>query len=90
MAANIREQAKMLNRSAVTSEILGFSFNSNPVMNEISSISNVISQYRKSLDTGTVDPERELPNFIRALDAAGADRVIAEMQKQLDAWKASN
>jgi putative aldouronate transport system substrate-binding protein len=88
--SNIREQARVLNRSASTSEILGFTFNSNSVMNEISSISNVVSQYRKSLDTGTVDPERELPNFIRALDAAGADKVIAEMQKQLDTWKASN
>jgi putative aldouronate transport system substrate-binding protein len=87
---NIREQARNLNRSASTSEILGFTFDSNPVMNEISSVSNVVTQYRRSLDTGTVDPERELPNFIRALDAAGAERVIAEMQRQLDVWKASN
>lgn len=42
-----------------------------------------------SLETGAVDPETVLPEFIESLKAANVDDVIADKQQQLDAWKAS-
>ncbi|MDQ6420182.1 DUF3502 domain-containing protein [Paenibacillus sp. LHD-117] len=39
---------------------------------------------------GTLDPEKNLPDFISKLKAAGIDKVIAEKQKQLDEWAKVN
>jgi len=40
--------------------------------------------------TGTVDPDEYLPKAIEKFKAAGLDKIIAEAQSQIDAWKASN
>jgi putative aldouronate transport system substrate-binding protein len=86
----LRELAKAENQSAPKSPLLGFSFDPVPIQNEISAITNIIAQYRPALESGSVDPAVELPKFIKAMDAAGAEKVINEMQRQLNAWKAAN
>ncbi|AIQ31521.1 ABC transporter substrate-binding protein [Paenibacillus sp. FSL P4-0081] len=80
---------KAYNDSAIRSKALGFAFNTEPVKNEITAINNVMQQYRKVLETGTVDPAKKLQEFIDKLKTAGIDKVIAEKQKQLDAWVAA-
>lgn len=78
------------NQNAIKSKALGFAFNSEPVKNEITALKNVTDQYVKGLETGTFDPADKLPEFRAKLKAAGIDKVIAEKQKQLDAWAAAN
>ncbi|MGE7056904.1 DUF3502 domain-containing protein, partial [Paenibacillus glucanolyticus] len=41
------------------------------------------------LMTGTVNPEEFLPKANEKLKAAGLDKIMAEAQSQIDAWKAS-
>ena len=65
---------------------LGFSFNPENVTNEITQLDNVRAKYQTGLETGTMDPETMLPEFIAALKAAGIEKVIAEKQAQLDAF----
>ena len=48
-----------------------------------------MDEFGKSLFTGSVDPEEYLPKLQEKLEATGIDKVIAEMQKQIDEWKAS-
>lgn len=87
------ERYKMLadfNKKAKKSKALGFSFNSEPVKTEIASLTNVRNQYLVALETGTVDPATLLPEYIKKMKASGIDKVIAEKQKQLDAWVAAN
>jgi putative aldouronate transport system substrate-binding protein len=72
---------------ATPSPVLGFAFDTEPVANEVANCSAVINQYQLQLITGSVDPNRVLPEFLAALDAAGVSRVIAEQQRQLDAWR---
>jgi putative aldouronate transport system substrate-binding protein len=86
---DLREQAKRENQSALNSPLLGFSIDTAPIQNEIATISNIILQYRPGLESGMVDPATGLPEFIQALDAGGAEKMIVEIQKQLDAWKAA-
>jgi putative aldouronate transport system substrate-binding protein len=86
---NLRELAKKENQEAVKSPLLGFAFDPTPIQNEISMITNVIAQYRPSLESGAVDPATELPKFLKAMDDSGAEKVIAEVQRQLNAWKAA-
>ncbi|MFR2689173.1 MAG: DUF3502 domain-containing protein, partial [Enterococcus faecium] len=57
------------------------------VKTELSNISNVMNQYLDGLNTGTVDPDETLPKLKEALDKAGYDKVLKEMQKQYDEFR---
>ena len=67
---------------------LGYVFDSTPVATQASAVSAVVQQYVGIIATGAQDPATVLPQFLEALDAAGVDEVVAENQKQLDAWLA--
>ncbi|WP_337101853.1 ABC transporter substrate-binding protein [Paenibacillus sp. YIM B09110] len=89
-AADHWEQVKEFNANAVKSKALGFAFNQDPVKNEITALNNVVEQYRKVLESGTVDPADKLKEFNDKLKAAGLDKVMTEKQKQLDEWVTAN
>lgn len=74
---------------APVSKYLGYTFDESPVSTELAAVNAAIGQYGPTLECGLVDPEEVIPEFISALKAAGIDTVIAENQKQLDAWLAS-
>ncbi|TCM95793.1 putative aldouronate transport system substrate-binding protein [Paenibacillus sp. BK033] len=87
---NLWNDLMEFNKNATKSKAMGFIFNADAVKSEIAAVTNVTNQYKVALETGTVDPETQLPKFIDQLKAAGIDKIIAEKQKQLDAWAASN
>jgi putative aldouronate transport system substrate-binding protein len=87
---NLRAATLKQNQGMAKSPLLGFSYDSAPIQNELSSIYNVIKQYRPALQSGSVDPNTELPKFIKALDDAGAQKVIDTVQSQLTTWLAAN
>ena len=70
------------------SEAYGYAFISSSVDTELAAVNAVISQYAPSLNAGAANPAEILPEFQAALKAAGIDKIIAENQKQLDAWLA--
>lgn len=76
------------NKSSAKSKAFGFTFDSSPVKTEYSSVLNVINQYLPGLNCGSLDPDKEIPNFVKKLKEAGMDKIVAEKQKQLDAWLA--
>ncbi|UQZ85640.1 Bacterial extracellular solute-binding protein [Paenibacillus konkukensis] len=80
------KKTEEFNRSAMKSKALGFTFDASPVKTEVTAVSNVINQYRRGLECGVLDPDKELPNFISKLKDAGIDKIVAEKQKQLDQW----
>ena len=84
-------QLKEFNDSVLKDETkqsgaLGYCFNSEPVKAEYTAVNTVISQYQAALESGSVDPEKILPEFLTALESAGIDEVLAENQRQLDEW----
>jgi putative aldouronate transport system substrate-binding protein len=87
---NIAQTIQQWNAAAKKSAALGFTFNASEVQNELTAIGNVLQQYQRVLETGSVDPKQMLPEFISQLKAAGIDRVIEQKQSQLDAWAAAN
>ncbi|BBH21299.1 ABC transporter substrate-binding protein [Paenibacillus baekrokdamisoli] len=78
------------NKSAEKSRALGFAFNAEPVKTEIAATSNVEKEFKNVIVTGSVDPEKYIPDYITKLKAAGMDKIIAEKQKQLDEWAKAN
>ena len=83
------EEMKAFNESAVTSKAVGFIFDSSPVKSEVAALDSVLAEYRLGLENGELDPEEYLPKFQQALREAGIEKVIAEKQRQLDAWVAA-
>jgi putative aldouronate transport system substrate-binding protein len=77
------------NSKGIKSPALGFTFNSEPVKNEIAAVNNVNMQYKPALTSGSVDPDKKIPEFAAKLKSAGIDKIIAEKQKQLDAFLAA-
>lgn len=76
------------NKNAKKSIAMGFVFDNSSVINEVTACTNVIKQYAYGLEVGAVDIDTVLPEYQKALKAAGIDTIIAEKQKQLDAWLA--
>jgi putative aldouronate transport system substrate-binding protein len=68
---------------------LGFRFRTEPIAAELTAVNAVHDGMARALWTGYVDPEVELDKFIADLKAAGLDAILAEVQKQYEAWKAT-
>ena len=84
---NVWAETDALNNSAKPSVAIGFAFDPTNIQNEIASVNAVVKEYELSLDTGSVDPEKTLPEFLKKLEQAGSNTIIAEIQKQLNEWK---
>ncbi|OAB32932.1 ABC transporter substrate-binding protein [Paenibacillus glacialis] len=80
---------KKFNDSATEAPTFGFAFDSTPVKTEVAAINNVSKEFIPALFTGSVDPKVYLPKATKKFKEAGLDKVIAEVQKQFDEWKAT-
>ena len=90
---NFTDLIKAANESAISDTNLGFIFDPTPVTNEIAACSAVIGEYETGLKWGWIAPDQidaQIDEFLAKLDAAGAEKVVAEAQAQLDAWRAVN
>ncbi|WP_334072811.1 MULTISPECIES: ABC transporter substrate-binding protein [Paenibacillus] len=76
------------NSSAIVAPTFGFNFDTAPVKTEVAAVTNVAKEFIPALYTGSVDPDEYLPKALQKFKDAGIDKVIAEAQKQFDAWKA--
>jgi putative aldouronate transport system substrate-binding protein len=77
------------NTAAIPSKLLGFSFDPSNVKSELAQTASVVDEFYAGLITGIADPDTTLPTMNAKLKKAGLDNILAEMQKQIDAWKAS-
>ncbi|MCD9024626.1 ABC transporter substrate-binding protein [Cohnella silvisoli] len=87
-ASNKWDQFKNFNRGAKLSPALGFTFNAQPVKSQTASLVTVRSKYIAGLETGAIDPSKAA-EFQKKEKANGLDKVLAEKQKQLNAFLAS-
>jgi len=83
------EETREINGNAPASCIMGFVFNSEPVATEIAQCNTVVSEYAHPIQCGEVDTEEAIATLLEKLEEAGASKVMAEMQKQIDAWVAT-
>ena len=88
--SDIWDQIQEFNKDATVSPAKGFAWDNTEVQNEVTACANVVAKYGPALECGSLDPETTIPKFLDELKAAGADTIIAEKQKQLDAWLEAN
>ena len=84
---DIWEKYREYNESATVSEALGFNFNPENVLPEISAVENVYKEFMPSLLVGSVDPDEVLPKALAKFKTAGIDLILEEIQTQYDEWK---
>ncbi|MDF2921935.1 MAG: transporter substrate-binding protein [Paenibacillaceae bacterium] len=88
---DVWEQTKKLNDSATVSKIFGFNFTPDSVKTEIANCSAIVNEYRANFNGGMYGnaTESKLAEYLAKLKTAGLDKIIAEKQKQLDAFMAT-
>lgn len=87
--ANKWKEFEEYNKNAIPAKSLGFAFDPTPVKNELAACAAAGQDFINGLNAGVLDPKEYLPKYIKSQKDAGADKVIAEKQKQLDAWLAT-
>lgn len=81
------DEFKKFNDESKPSPALGFKFNSDPVSAEIAGLRNILDEFGPAVYSGSVEPSEYLPKLNEKLKATGIDKIVAEMQKQIDEWK---
>jgi putative aldouronate transport system substrate-binding protein len=83
------EQFQKFNDSATAAPLLGFQVDTSKITSELASLKNTKDAVYDALFSGTVDPAVQLPKAIEKFKENGLDKVMAEIQSQIDAWVAS-
>ena len=85
--STIWSQFETYNKKALPLKSLGFTFVNKDSITQASACKAVVQQYYKQLFTGSSsNVDTTIAKFTSDLKAAGADALIADMQKQYDAW----
>jgi putative aldouronate transport system substrate-binding protein len=83
------EQTLAFDAQATRSSAYGFSYDPLPVSGQVNACRKVMSESISLLEAGYGDVDAILLELNAALMEAGVDQVIAEKQRQLDAWLAA-
>ncbi|CAH0119972.1 MULTISPECIES: ABC transporter substrate-binding protein [unclassified Paenibacillus] len=82
------DKYKSWDEKAIISDSLGFRFNNENVKDVENALKQVVGQEIAALRSGFVDFDTEYPKAIKKLKAAGIDKYVAEVQRQLDEFLA--
>ncbi len=86
----IQEEVRAFSESAQNAKTTGYVFNPESISAKAAAVSNVVQQYAPSLECGLIaDVDAALEQIVNEMNAAGMEEVLAENQKQLDAWLAA-
>ena len=80
------EKFKQFNEEGTPSPALGFTFDVEPVKNQVAAVANVIDEFWQGINAGVVDPDETIAKYAEKLNSVGTDKIIEEKQNQLDAW----
>lgn len=73
------------NEKAIVSKLSGFNLDTRMIVIELTKIDLIIEEYKDILSQGSsADWESLYKEFIQKMDEAGSDKIVAEMQRQID------
>ena len=76
-----------VNGKAIVSPAMGFKPELDSLKTYIAQVTTVIDEYGKTLKQGSLPNwEQKYDEMIAKMKTAGSDKIIAELQKQVDAW----
>lgn len=80
------DEVKALNESAVSSVMLGFTFDPTAVNDQLANCREIWLRYKSEVVTGVRDPKEVVPEIKKELMNAGFQDVLDEAQAQVDAF----
>lgn len=83
------DEIKKLTDGAVASVMLGFTFDTTEIYDELSNCSEIWLRYKSEVMTGVQDPAEVIPQMKEELMAAGFQDVLDEAQRQIDEFMAN-
>ena len=83
------EATKKMNDTAYPSKALGFVVNREPIKTEIAQVTAVLQEQGRPIADGWVAYDKAEPDLIAKMNAAGAQKIIDEVQRQLNDWQAA-
>ena len=83
------EATKEMNDTAYPSQALGFVVNREPIQTEIAQITAILEELGRPIANGWVAYDEAAPEMLERMEAAGAQTIIDEVQRQLNDWKAA-
>lgn len=83
------DEVKELNENAVPSVLLGFTFDTSNVEDQLSNCTEVWLRYKSEVLTGVRDPKEAVPEIKEELMNAGFQDVLDEAQSQIDEFLAN-
>ena len=82
------EATKKMNDTAYPSKALGFVIDREPIKTEIAQITAILKEKGVPIDNGFVAYDDAAPALIDQINKAGAEKIITEVQRQIDEWAA--
>jgi len=87
---NFAELLNEVNSIATPGSNLGFIVDTSSIVNEIAACNSVVSEYHNVLAYGqNNDVDKAVDDFVAKLKASGMEKILEEVQNQLDAWRQS-
>jgi len=83
------EATKEMNDSAFPSVALGFVVDRTPIQTEIAQVTAILKEKGMPIASGFVAYDEAMPALIDEINAAGAQTIIDEVQRQLTEWAAA-
>lgn len=83
------ETYKKTDEGSIQAKNIGFSFDARPVQAEVAKIQAVYSEKIVPIEYGLYDYDKYFPEALKALNDAGLEKYVAEMQKQFSEWYSS-
>jgi putative aldouronate transport system substrate-binding protein len=83
------ENYQAYNNLGVATALLGFVFDNEPIATEFAAVNAVVNEFRPQLTVGALDPAVAVPAYLKELKANGVDKIIEELNRQIDEFYAS-
>lgn len=79
------------NNKCLSSPLTGFKLDTSSISAEMAQVDALVKEYNEPLSTGALsDWDKKYAEFIDKMKKAGSDKIVAEMQKQIDAFVKAN
>ncbi len=83
------EATKAMNDTAFPSVALGFVVDRTPIQTEVAQVTAILKEKGDPIANGFVAYDEAVPALLEELNAAGAQTIIDEVQRQLNEWAAA-
>jgi putative aldouronate transport system substrate-binding protein len=83
------EATKKMNDEAYPSKALGFVVDRTPIQTEVAQVTAILDEAGRPIEWGWVAYDDAMPDLLQRINDAGAQKIIDEVQRQLNDWKAA-